>query len=469
MEPMRNEIPLYPPLEWFSPPTDMPADAGCMIDNDGRVYGYLCHWDSILMDGRNDRWTPPRSRSDYSYAHTGDTKLADGTIIKTANLGGDLGHAPQGGGDISQTQDFYENTQTQLARIRYGEDENGVWFAGACWPTVTEFEIAKLRASARSGHWAVVGDWKDIRSGRTGYELVGACLVNVPGLKYARADRAASGILSFNPIHNPMRATNRIEVPRNVMEAIVTLAKHYEPIIGASPQESTERVASASATVEMQIEDGAAEQRIGGVLVVEDAPTEDGRLLRAGSVEWRELPLPLYSSLENLPGHDSADLIGRIDSITRGEGGQILYEGVIIAAASNGAGSETIEAIRNEMLTGVSIDGIVGPEDAEYLDDGTVAMDRIVIAGATLTPMPAIQEASVTLLSSDTEDFQMDEEEIAEEVVEQVADESGTDDQFSALSEKLASVSDRVEYLISLVEAWQMSSRHQAALKRLDQ
>jgi hypothetical protein len=192
------EIPLYPPREWFTPPASMPKDAGCIVEADGRIYGYLMHWGAVLMDGSGDRWTPPRSRNAYAYAHTGDTVTEEGETIKTANLGGDAGHA-KNAGDLSALQEFYENTSTQLARVRYGEDENGVWFAGACWPTTTELEMAKLRASARSGHWAVLGDWRDMRSGRPGYELVGACLVNVPGLKYARADKAASGVISFNP------------------------------------------------------------------------------------------------------------------------------------------------------------------------------------------------------------------------------------------------------------------------------
>src|SRR3989304_5313193 len=167
-------IPLYPPRDWFTPPANMASDAGCVVEDSGRVFGYLCHWGSILMDGSGDRWTPPRSKSSYSPAHTGDTKLADGEILKTANLGGDVGHAPQG--DPWSAQDFYENTQTQLARVRYGEDAHGVWFAGSLWPTVSELDVARLRASARSGHWAAIGDWRDLRNGKAGYELVGACL-----------------------------------------------------------------------------------------------------------------------------------------------------------------------------------------------------------------------------------------------------------------------------------------------------
>lgn len=201
--PLNPAIPLNPPRDWFTPPADMAKDAGCVVEPNGRIYGYLCHWGSVLFDGSNDRWTPPRSRTEYAYAHTGDTVCDDGSTIRTANLGGDAGHAKADLDDperLQKLQAFYDDTSTQLARVRYGEDANGVWFAGAVWPTVSDLDIARLRASARSGHWAAIGDWKDITSGRAGYELVGACLVNVPGLKYARADRAASGVLCLRPL-----------------------------------------------------------------------------------------------------------------------------------------------------------------------------------------------------------------------------------------------------------------------------
>jgi len=557
------EIPLHPPVEWFTPPSDMPKDAGCMVDADGRIYGYLCHWGSVLMDGSKDKWKAPRTRSGYSYAHTGDTLLEDGSLLKTANLGGDFGHAPVGAGSIEATQDFYENTQTQLARIRYGEDKYGVWFAGACWPTVSEFDIAKLRASARSGHWAAVGDWRDLSSGRAGYELVGACLVNVPGLKYARADKAASGILSFNPLQFgvagaadlPLHADldyqwdgaaaedrvrkwasgdgsgNRDTIdwaayrslhlwydannaedfagykllfadvfdhePRVVLSGAATVAAElgsldlpeadsadlqtrvaglYERFAqqfqNASIVPASERVAS-SGTAQLAA-DGAAVS-VGGILLVEGTPTEDGRLIEANATEWRTLPLPLYSSLTNLPGHDSANLVGRIDAIWRDETNpaQIMYSGSIFPASNSGAGQDTLDAIQNGLLSGVSIDGIVGPNDSYVNDDDVSVMSRIIVGGATLTPMPAMQDASVTLLTTTTEDFAMTDEATTEEAAVDVAvedaavDTAPSPDVVTALQDQVAAVADRVEYLIGIIEAAQQNMRYEQAARRI--
>ncbi len=599
-------IPLYPPVEWFTPPSDMPKDAGCIVEPDGRVYGYLCHWGSVLMDGSNDRWTAPRSKNSYAYAHTGDTQLADGSMLKTANLGGDFGHAPQGQNDLAATQAFYENTQTQLARIRYGEDANGVWFAGACWPTVTELDMAKLRASARSGHWAAVGDWRDMHSGRSGYELVGACLVNVPGLKYARADRAASGVLSFNPVamagganhegamvavflEPDVAAKLAVEGGEPASDLHVTLAyfeagggdavdwtaihdlvanigKKHLPLYGAvqgrgefyaagnakvhwaspdvpglgalreelvaaldlagftvrqdhgftphitlqydeagtmeapvvgkhdlsfdrltlavggdmthlSAKPTIERVAS-SGTIVMDTaalaagDPAAAPVAVGGVLLQEGVVTEDGRLIDLGACQWREMPLPLYATLKNLPGHDDACLIGRIDNVWRdpADNTKVLYSGVVIPSTEAGYGQEVVDAISNQMLTGISIDGIVGPDECYMNENDVSVMTNIVVAGATLTPMPAISTATVTLLSTETEGFTMDEEVANADQVDAAAGDTppaAAPDQITALADAVAAVADRVEYLIGIVESAQMSARYEAASAKI--
>lgn len=600
-----TEIPLYPPVEWFTPPDTMPKDAGCIVEADGRIYGYLCHWGSVLMDGSSDRWTPPRSRNGYGYAHTGDTIVENGETIKTANLGGDFGHAPQGAGDLAATQDFYENTQTQLARIRYGEDEHGVWFAGACWPSVSELDMAKLRASARSGHWCAVGDWRDVSSGRAGYELVGACLVNVPGLKYQRADRAASGILSFNPLLNggemaPLTLNDRhrfsvtvdgVDVTDQVVEFTVSaaadlplhndrntawdstaaetairkwassdgsgaketidwtkygdahfwkdsdpaltqdfggykllfadvfngraeavwrgvsavaavlqgsrggtdipaadqdaikarVATYYDrfakefadPTIVPPWKASIERVA-ASGTIQLA---ASAPVNVGGVLLVEGVATEDGRLINPGAAVWRDLPLPLYSSLENLPGHDEADLVGRIDTIERDATDNTIlnWTGVVFPDSAGGAGQETLDAISNKQMRGISIDGIVGPDDG-HLDEFDVSvMDKIVIAGATLTPMPAISTATVTLLSSmnlategrTTMDNETAVDEAAIEDAAAGAPPAAVDGSGPATADAVSALADRVEYLIGLTEQSQMAARMAAVNARL--
>lgn len=613
MTTMQNpSIPLAPPREWFTPPHDMPSDTGCIVEQNGRIYGYLCHWGSVLMNGRSDQWKPPRSKTKYAYAHTGDTVCSDGSTVKTANLGGDAGHANVDMDDpdrLENLQSFYEDTSTQLARVAYGEDENGVWFAGACWPTVTDLDIAKLRASARSGHWAAIGDWRDIHSGRAGYELVGACLVNVPGLKYARADKAASGVITMMPmLREPIvqldginveelvrrigeyvmavstlgirlgttayadlpvlddrqyewdgdAAESRVRewaeaseepnakyakaffwfdsdspedfgsyklgyadvvdgelraIPRGVFAVAAVLqgarggvegisdsdldsikanvAKYYEKIAEAfdddtivPPWSDEMQSVTASGTIQLDTNTTGTGIAVSGTLVVEDQPTEDGRLIEAGATKWRETPLPLYAKLENTDGHNEAQLVGTIDEIYRSvdDEKRVKYKGTIRPEAASEYGQRVLDAIANGELKGVSIDGIGGPEDSYVNQDELWVMTKIVIAGATLTPMPAIHDATVTIGASTDEDSgggeQMSKETAgAAEASEgqTTTDETPTGDanasdastdQLVALGDKIDALLEATTQIRELLEATQLNARLNAIRQR---
>ena len=58
----------------------------------------------------------------------------------------------------------------------FGEDEYGIWVAGAVRPDATEEQIRKLRASSISGDWRNIGGQ---------LELVAALCVNQPGFPLA--------------------------------------------------------------------------------------------------------------------------------------------------------------------------------------------------------------------------------------------------------------------------------------------
>lgn len=174
---MPYDTPLDPPAEWFSPPDDgIPTDRRISIEQNGRVYGYIALWDTCHA-GIGGCVRPPKgSPTDYEYAHQGETMTAGGEIIRTAVIGGGAGHAPM---DAENPVEFYENSGTQLMRVRYGEDSEGLWFAGALWPDVNELDVARIRASSLSGDWRWHAAWRHTQSG--GYDFAGACLVNIPG------------------------------------------------------------------------------------------------------------------------------------------------------------------------------------------------------------------------------------------------------------------------------------------------
>ncbi|MEV4895107.1 hypothetical protein AB0K48_37590 [Nonomuraea sp. NPDC055795] len=80
----------------------------------------------------------------------------------------------------------YDNTCAQIAVVRAGEDEHGIWVAGALIPGVTPEQVAELRRSPLSG------DWREVR-GRL--ELVAALAVNSSGfpIPHPRVELAQQG------------------------------------------------------------------------------------------------------------------------------------------------------------------------------------------------------------------------------------------------------------------------------------
>ncbi len=190
----------------------MQPNTHMQIEDSGRVFGYVTSWGRCLLDGSSDCWTPPKSPTQYALAHCGTTILDDGSEVNTANLGGGAGHAPGHNGATGAAR-YYQDTTTKLARVCYGEDENGIWFAGALWPDVTDVEIAEMRANGVSGDWRWIGD-------EGHYDFIGSCCVPVPGLPLYRAASAgdnptifggsaqfsASGSTSIKPLNDRQRA-----------------------------------------------------------------------------------------------------------------------------------------------------------------------------------------------------------------------------------------------------------------------
>jgi len=166
--------PLYPDASWFEPPAEgIPTDRRFSITDEGRVYGYVSLWNSCHA-GMPGCVRPPRN-SVGERVHQGETITASGEALKTAVIAGGTVHAAIEANDPAE---HYMNTGKQLMRVRYGEDETGLWFAGALMPDSTDFDVAHIRASSLSGDWRWHAAW---RRGASGFEFMGSCLVNIPG------------------------------------------------------------------------------------------------------------------------------------------------------------------------------------------------------------------------------------------------------------------------------------------------
>lgn len=180
------EIPLHPPRSWFEHPGSIPTDRRITIEPNGRVYGYVKLHGACHTGAPGCVTAPSKSKSNYGLAHQGRTLTAEGEEIATAIIaGGSKRHADLGITDpVAAALHYQEGVENQLMRVRYGDDENGVWFSGALWPDADELTIEKIRATPNSG------DWRYVRFERE-HDLAGACLVNIPGFAMANAGESA--------------------------------------------------------------------------------------------------------------------------------------------------------------------------------------------------------------------------------------------------------------------------------------
>lgn len=195
-----SAIPVVPPRAWFQNP-NLKAPTPITVEDDGRVFGHIASWESAHI-GMAGKVRPPRSRSDYKYFRHGVIRTDDGTDVTVGQLTLAGGHASLSA-SANEAIKHYDDTASALVDVNIGEDQFGIWVAGALRPDATPSQIRALRASAPSG------DWRPI-NGR--HELVAACCVNVPGFPVARAMVAggqitalvAAGAHSLALLRNPV-------------------------------------------------------------------------------------------------------------------------------------------------------------------------------------------------------------------------------------------------------------------------
>jgi hypothetical protein len=172
-----------PPAEWFEDP-ELDGPTPLTITEDGRVFGHIALWDTCHIGDESTCVVPPRSGADYAYFRTGEVQPedCDCEAIPTGVYTLGTGHA-----DLTMSaQDtvaHYDHTGTGAADLAAGEDQFGIWVAGALRPGVTDEQVRALRASAPSGDWRRIGGQ---------LELVAVLAVNVPGYPVPRT-RVASG------------------------------------------------------------------------------------------------------------------------------------------------------------------------------------------------------------------------------------------------------------------------------------
>lgn len=146
-------------------------------------------------------------------------------------------------------------------------------------------------------------------------------------------------------------------------------------------------------------EDEVTEIPVHGVLAPEGVPTGDGRQFGVESLTNRDLPLPIAYQLLSGEGHSGSATVGRIDEIFR-EGNLMKFRGAVVMTKEHAP--DVIEGIIDGTVRGVSVDvddvEVDMPQEGTDEDySGVTVFSRARIAGVTIVPIPAFQEAFIAL------------------------------------------------------------------------
>lgn len=173
---------LAPPAAWFAKP-DLDGPTPLTISDTGRVFGHAALWDTCHVGIGEACVKPPRSKTGYALFHTGELVTAEGERIAVGHLTYGGGHAAPNLG-YRAAAEHYDATSHTGAVVRAGEDEYGIWVAGAMVADADPAAWAQMRRSPLSGDWRRVGG---------NLEMVAALHVNTPGFGIPRV-RIASGV-----------------------------------------------------------------------------------------------------------------------------------------------------------------------------------------------------------------------------------------------------------------------------------
>jgi hypothetical protein len=145
------------------------------------------------------------------------------------------------------------------------------------------------------------------------------------------------------------------------------------------------------------------------LVIPEDTESGDGRIFKKGSIEVRQLPLPLLWQIHTAEGHNGSVVVGRIDGMERTDRGIGNAYGVFDSGAY---GQEVERMVREGFVRGVSADldkfeaSETEAEDTEAakkkdkkkkIGGDKIVIDHARVMAVTIVPKPAFQECSIHL------------------------------------------------------------------------
>jgi len=146
------------------------------------------------------------------------------------------------------------------------------------------------------------------------------------------------------------------------------------------------------------------------LVIPEGKESGDGRKFGKGSIEYRELPLPLLWQVKTADGHDGSVVVGRIDHMERTDDGIGNAYGVFDVSEY---GKEAERMVRDGFIRGVSADLDKFEANEENDDESTelenktkkkkkigggkINIDHARVMAVTIVPKPAFQECRIYL------------------------------------------------------------------------
>lgn len=252
-------IPAVPPADWFANP-NLNAPTPLTVTDDGRVFGHIAAW-HVNHIGMTAGTKPPRSKSKYSYFHTGVVRADDGKDYPVGQLTLAGGHASLEASAMDAAR-HYDDTGSAIADVRAGEDAFGIWVAGGLRPSATPEQIRALRASAPSG------DWRPINGA---LELVAVCQVNVPGFPIARAYVASGQVHALVAAGAQVLAKMKSDPMTELAQRVATLEAKEASELSAKAEAVKAKFASIKTQDTDALKNRAAElsARVKGIIVEE--------------------------------------------------------------------------------------------------------------------------------------------------------------------------------------------------------
>lgn len=231
---MASAVPALPPSSWFRNP-ELQEPTALTITDDGQLYGHLALWNTCHTGFQDACVVPPHSEQDYAYFQTGRVKCEGGDQVRVGQITFDTGHASSTMG-WRDTTAHYDNTGSAAADVAVGEDEHGIWFAGALRPGLSDDTLRAVRASALSGDWRKIGG---------GLELVAALCVNVPGFPIV-ASLAPALVAAGVKKHEQISLITAGLRPRNPVEVlarrVATMERALKPLMTLRRDQLAKRV-----------------------------------------------------------------------------------------------------------------------------------------------------------------------------------------------------------------------------------